>query len=199
LATKAVLRRRREAGAALAEAVIMLPVFTIIFFGVVYVKNASVVALENLSKARECAWTYSNNACQTLPAGCEEGKRLNLNTPDTLFRTDKASSSSSDPSDDDTAMKDKVTTLSQDATLPEGNSSGLAGALKSAVGTLLEGVAAIFENDKRDISVARDLNTGKVLGNRKVTVSSGYRMPCNVPAKTIGEVFMDFFDAVNPF
>jgi hypothetical protein len=176
----------------------MLPVFAIIFFGVMYVKNASVVALVNLSKARECAWTYSNDACENLPPGCEEGSRLNLNTPDTLFRTDKHSGGH-EGAPPDPALRQKVDDVTRDATASKGGDSGLTGLLKGAVGELLGLVAEIFDNKKRDLSVAGTIPTGAVLGNRQVTISSGYRISCNVKAKTIIDVFLDFFDAVNPF
>jgi hypothetical protein len=176
----------------------MLPVFTIIFFGVMYVKNASVVALVNLSKARECAWTYSNNACENLPPGCEDGQRLNLNTPDTLFRTDKPNPRHEAPPDD-SGLKETVTNLNDKATDGADSDPGLKGVLKGAVKTLLGWVAGIFENDKRDISVAQTISKAAVLGNRKVTVSAGYRIPCNEKAQTLGEVFLKFLDAVNPF
>lgn len=176
----------------------MLPVFTIIFFGVMYVKNASVLAQQNMSKARACAWKYSNDACEgeLMDPECKPVLQQS-NTPDTLFRTDippKKAGSNSQPQ-----LDNKVGQYINNATDDDPPAGGLAGLLRGAVGDILKFVADIFENDKVDVSVARQLSTAKVLGNRRVTVAAGYRISCNVKAKTIKDVFLDFFDAVNPF
>ena len=60
-----------QRGVATVEAVIVLPVFVILFVSVFYVRSQVLARQASESKARTCAWAYSMNNCNTVPPGCE--------------------------------------------------------------------------------------------------------------------------------
>jgi len=59
-------------GAASVEAVVILPVLIILFVSVTYIRNQVLAQQAADNKARSCAWAYSANNCEAVPAGCEE-------------------------------------------------------------------------------------------------------------------------------
>jgi hypothetical protein len=179
----------------------MLPVFAIVFFGVMYIKDATITAQTNLSKVRRCAWQYSNEACESDLSKIDpicQNSMLNSNTPDTLFRTDQPVSRG-DEVPTDPALRTKVDDYNKKATTKNEKDSGLMGELKEAVLSTLSFVGELFENKKTNVSASKTIATGKILGNRKVTVGVGYRISCNVKPKTLKDLFLEFLDAVNPF
>jgi len=58
-------------GAAMVEAVVVLPVLIILFVSVFYVRNQVLASQAAASEARTCAWAYSMNNCSTVPPGCD--------------------------------------------------------------------------------------------------------------------------------
>ncbi|MBK8169934.1 MAG: pilus assembly protein [Sandaracinaceae bacterium] len=60
-----------ERGAAMVEAAILLPIFILIFGGVMYTSRSFETAVKQQAQARHCAWAYAKNACDgDQPAGC---------------------------------------------------------------------------------------------------------------------------------
>jgi hypothetical protein len=226
LRSHGVERRRaaRSRGAAFAEAVIMLPVFTIIFFGVMYVKQSTIVSMQNLSKVRHCAWVYSKAACDMdaarsmkgdpLDPECEKfemgkdcGDRPNdpscqrdMNAPDTLFRTDKGSAPATGGATDtaqNSGMGDKITDMEK--AQQGGKSSKKAGGFKGVLMDALKGLVSAFGNEKFDMKVQKQLQQGKVLGNRRVTIATGYKMSCNTKPRTLWQLLGDLLSPLSPF
>jgi len=64
--------RRLGRGAASVEAAIILPFFVILFISVFYLRNAILARQAAEAHARSCAWSYSMNYCESVPAGCED-------------------------------------------------------------------------------------------------------------------------------
>jgi hypothetical protein len=60
-------KRKMRSGAASLEAVILLPVFILIFAGIQYVETLWENKQQALLQARKCAWLYAN-------AGCDQGQ-----------------------------------------------------------------------------------------------------------------------------
>jgi hypothetical protein len=58
-------------GVASVEAVIVLPIFVLLFVGVMYFGRLSLAKADSDAEARACAWLYSMNNCQEVPPGCE--------------------------------------------------------------------------------------------------------------------------------
>jgi len=65
---RSLLRSTR--GAVYAEAVIIVPFFVIVWGCIVYVHDFYSARIALTQKVKSCAWQYSNNACEQIPAGC---------------------------------------------------------------------------------------------------------------------------------
>jgi hypothetical protein len=59
-------------GVASVEAVIVLPVFVLLFIGVMYFGRLAVAKADTDTDVRRCAWLYSMGNCQEVPEGCAE-------------------------------------------------------------------------------------------------------------------------------
>lgn len=64
--------RRRQHGAAIAEALFVLPILTLLYAGVLHLYRVQSAVLAARAQARACAWRYSNAGCRGgAPPGCE--------------------------------------------------------------------------------------------------------------------------------
>jgi hypothetical protein len=63
---------RGRRGAASVEAVVVLPVFIVIFAAILFVRNKQLLTHAAEARARSCAWQYSANNCTSIPSGCED-------------------------------------------------------------------------------------------------------------------------------
>lgn len=67
--------RCRARGAASVEAVVVLPIFLVLFISVFYVRDQVLGRQAAQERARTCAWLYSANNCEfdahSMPADCE--------------------------------------------------------------------------------------------------------------------------------
>jgi len=68
---RSALAARHCRGTASVEAAIVLPVFVILLISVYYVCNNILAKQTAEIHARSCAWAYSRNNCESIPAGCE--------------------------------------------------------------------------------------------------------------------------------
>jgi hypothetical protein len=60
-------------GAAIAEGVIVLPVFILIFASLIYMHGLYSSKISSSTKARGCAWTYSTMGCpEDMPPTCKD-------------------------------------------------------------------------------------------------------------------------------
>jgi len=76
---RARLRRTRRArhGAAMVEAVIMLPVLGLLLVGTLFMRERYLAKQQVQLQARQCAWQYAMDGCTgDPPAGCGAGSRL---------------------------------------------------------------------------------------------------------------------------
>lgn len=66
------IRRSCTRGAASVEAVIVLPLFVILFVGIFWIRDRQEAMLIADQEARRCAWTYSALGCDDrhIPDGC---------------------------------------------------------------------------------------------------------------------------------
>lgn len=55
----------------MVEGAVMLPVFVLIFIGVIYLSRVYHTNLNAAEKVRECAWAYSLKGCDSLPPHCQ--------------------------------------------------------------------------------------------------------------------------------
>jgi hypothetical protein len=79
-----LVRGARARGAATVEGVVVLPVFVILFVGVIFVRDMLSARFEAQQEARRCAWAYSDNGCEAVPADCAQvlaEPRLDMSMP----------------------------------------------------------------------------------------------------------------------
>lgn len=63
-------------GLATVEAAVVLPVFIVIFCGLVVIHRLYDAKFSAMTEARECAWAYANGGCESAPENCRiEGAR----------------------------------------------------------------------------------------------------------------------------
>jgi len=67
--------RARRRGTASVEAVVALPVLLLLFVSVFYVRDDAIALQTAANEARTCAWLYSANNCESLPAECHGSAR----------------------------------------------------------------------------------------------------------------------------
>lgn len=70
----AMRRRITQSGAAMVEAVILLPVLAVILFGILFVQERASATQSARGKARRCAWQHAVGGCGEVPAGCGEAE-----------------------------------------------------------------------------------------------------------------------------
>lgn len=63
--------RRTRAGAATVEAVILIPVLAVLWFGILYEQAHAAARQRARATARRCAWTHAVGGCDETPSDCE--------------------------------------------------------------------------------------------------------------------------------
>jgi sirohydrochlorin ferrochelatase len=154
-------RKRSSRGAATAEAVVVLPVFVVLFVGMFFVRDLTGAALAADQEARRCAWQYSANSCRDIPPGCE----------DVVQGTSRGSINPN---------MDQALTKMQDA-LKNGTDAeeAVARILESMVVDALAQVFSRSLDSKKTIEQVRPDLFG---GGNTVTVGK-YHLACNIPAQ----------------
>lgn len=66
--------RKAKQGAALAEFVVLLPLFALIWAGALYMLRSYEGKQVAMLKARSCGWQFALAGCETPPAGCDVHK-----------------------------------------------------------------------------------------------------------------------------
>jgi hypothetical protein len=199
----------------------MLPVFTIIFFGIMFIKNSVVTAQVNLGVARDCAWAYSNSGCTDdaylAARGCKKDPPEGSDqpgfdgfdhTPDRLFSTGRKTGRATTGSlgtckkgggSQDGQANEACSQITQATSMSSNNDSKEGGELLGALGGVLGFIADIFENERHTLYAPTEIARPAILGGRRVRVSSAFRISCNSVPQTIGDFLGGLLDAINPF
>jgi hypothetical protein len=167
----------RSRGTATVEAVVVLPVFVILFVGMFFVRDMTGARLAADQEVRRCSWEYAlNNNCGHKPAGCDHvvgdghyGSLLPDNLDDTLNDLGNASKSKNTE-----GFKSVQRILEQFVTT-----------------YLAQAITKRFEAKK---SVERE--RPGLFGGGKSVVAGKYSLACNVPAqeqKTVVEAVWNQF------
>ena len=161
--------RGRQRGAAMVEAVIVIPVLVLIWASLYYLGElfATQQALE--AKARSCAWLYSTNNCQFVPAGCDE-KLL----------------TKSEGSVDD--VSPKVRDALEDSGRKVLNGGDTDDVLETVAGKLVGGPLLAAFTSSVDAKVTRDVEQPAAFGGGLKTVTGRYHLACNLATTTPGEM-----------
>jgi hypothetical protein len=145
-------------GVATVEAIVVLPVFVILFVGIYFVRDLEGAKLAADAEARRCAWVYSMDGCgDSPPAGCD-AMRLKPNLAPSL--------------------EDISTKISAQA--PGANASGLVGKIYDIIAsTVLEKLAdALSKTGESRKSI--ELDRPGLFGGGKVQMAGKYRLACNI-------------------
>ena len=160
----------RTRGTASIEAVIVIPVFFILFLGVEYASHVAEIGQAAEMTARSCAWLYSANNCSEVPPGCEG-----------YLRAGTSSSNTGNKIDD--ALK------SGEAALQHGGNGG--NFVSGVIGSLLESAIRDTFGRHLDTSVPAVTDRPAVFGGKQVTVAGNYHLACNLSPTNLENVAAD--------
>lgn len=161
--------RVRCRGAASVEAVVVLPIFLVLFISLFYVRDQVLAKQAAQEQARTCAWLYSWNNCnaQGMPAECEGVVT-------------------------DNPMLGEVPSEVTDAL---GGDSFFA----DIVAGMIEPVLEVAFGSSADAKVTRDVARPLLYGGETSTVVGKYHIACNLAPTTAPEVALDAWDRIKPF
>jgi hypothetical protein len=163
--------KARARGAASVEAVVVLPIFLVLFISVFYVRDQVLTKQAAQERARTCAWLYSANNCEfdekLMPAECKD---VVVEAP---IGSDAAK-----------AATDKLT---GDGFFHDVVSKLIDTALEDAFGRAI------------DVKVQREVARPTLYGGKSTTLSGDYHLACNLKPKTKLDVATDAWSRVSPF
>ncbi len=181
-------RPSNQRGVATVEAVVVLPVFVIIFISLFYVRDIAVAKQAAEEHARTCAWLYSAQDCEgAVPAGCDD------------VLTDAPAPSVIAP-DVDKAFHDGLDALEQgakDGKAPSSAKGGklVSGAIAPLVGSALEAAFGRAIDANTDHPVTRPA----LFGGGQRAIQGRYHLACNLHPTTPGEVAKDAWLKIRPW
>lgn len=147
----------------MTEAVVVLPVFFVLFVGVFYLGRLISVRHAVDTEARSCAWLYAANNCEQVPPHCEGQVRVarqkgtwDTNVSDVLR---------------DGAQQMRAT----------GDSKGV---LDKVIGKLLGPTLDAMFGKELEANGSAELQRPPLFGGDTSTVARAYRLSCNVSART---------------
>lgn len=154
----------------MVEAVVVLPVFIVIFVSLLYARDQVLARQQANTLARSCAWQYSMNNCSHKPPECSAvlaGPILSgMKHPD---------------------LEDALTTGAADA-LSNADASDLVGA---AVGAILGPAFEAVLGRSVTATARRKVERPALYGGDVKTVQGSYELPCNLAPTTAPEVAKD--------
>ncbi len=178
-----------QRGAAMVEAVIMLPFFILIYFGIHYWGAQEIARTLAKQHARSCAWTYSNDACKDtarVQKVCGDRGRLHFGRP-----TDSGGAP-----DLEKSASDRVNQKTGGANLP---SSGRSGKIGDFAGKWLDEALEALLGKKRTRTASIDVRAPSLFAQKSTQVSGSYRLTCNQEPKTIRQLFNELWKKISPF
>lgn len=173
--------RRGQRGAAAVEAVIVLPVFVIVFLGLFYVRDQAIATQQAEQQARSCAWLWAAQDCEgTIPAGCDDVLSA-ANAPDMA------------PPDLKGKLDEQLARVKQGQNVNGGDV--VMGIIGPTIGNALE---AAFGN-ATEAKTSRQVSHSPLSGPGQKTVNGQYRMACNLHPTTLEEVAKDAWEKLTPW
>ena len=161
--------RRSSRGAASVEAVVVLPVFIIIFASVLYVRSQVLSRQAAETKARSCAWTFSTNNCDAIPPGCD----------DIVRKVDGAAK--------------VVDEIEKDL------SSAKGGPVGSVISKVIEPALKCAFGSAVEASSKQSFQRPSLYGGGTATASGSYHLACNLAHETLIDVAKDAWKSLFRF
>lgn len=164
-------QRIRRRGAASVEAVVVLPVFIVLFISLFYVRDQVLAKQAAQERARTCAWLYSWNNCQfdekLMPAEC-----------------DRKATEAPIGADAAEAVTEKLT----------GD-----GFFKDIVSGMLDEALEAAFGRATDVKISREVTKPALYGGKTQALTGEYHLACNLKPTTAPEVAKDAWSRVSPF
>lgn len=162
--------RKHTRGAAYAEAVVIIPVFIVLFVGILYVRKAMLAKQAVEQQARTCAWLYSANNCEKegIPDSCKS----HLND-------------------------DQLTSNAVDQ-ITEGLGKLTGGTVASVVHTILDPVLGAAFGNKTEATISGTVSGAPLLGINPGTTQSKYGLACNIKPSDPMSITEELWDAIGP-
>jgi hypothetical protein len=151
----------------MVEAVIVIPVLLLIWVSLYYLGEIFTTKQALDARARSCAWLYSANNCQEVPAGCAG------------VLQDSSSSSRVAP-DVQNALEDGAQTA-----LQGGDAEGIVGTI---VGELVAGPLMAAFTSSVDANVTKEIQQPASYGGGLKKVEGRYHLACNIETTTPEEM-----------
>jgi len=158
--------RSRRRGVASVEALVVLPFFSVLFFGLVYYGATIVAQADAEGEARSCAWQYSMENCDTVPPGCGSAR---------------FSDAPGKASDDAVAA---ALSAGEEKLGGQPNGGGVVSVIEQRLGSALRDV---FGRAK-EVDSSRTVARPPLFGGRSITVTGRYRLACNLSPQTAESV-----------
>ncbi|MDX2051725.1 MAG: TadE/TadG family type IV pilus assembly protein [Polyangiaceae bacterium] len=164
---------RSERGVASVEAVILLPIFLLLFFGILYVARVNDAKLVALTEARSQAWIASMQSCEGSSA------EQNQQHPEAKGVHDAVGK----------ALTPSTQSTSNTTSLPIGG----------VIGKILNAPLKTLFGESVTTHASRTVPRPAFLGGKEATVVGSYRLPCNLKPQTLWDVASSLWDAIWPF
>jgi hypothetical protein len=162
----------------MVEAVIVIPVLLLIWVSLYYLGELFVAKQALEEKARSCAWLYSANNCQEIPAGCAG------------VLTDSSGSAAVDP-DVQNALEGGA-----QAALEGADAKGIVGTI---VGELVAGPLISVFTSSVDAKATKDIAQPASYGGGLKRVEGRYHLACNIETTTPAKMASDAWSSLVPF
>jgi hypothetical protein len=169
-----------QRGAVMAEAVIVLPVLVLVFFGVTFVHSLYAARHQAKLQARSCAWQTSASACKHK--ACDTA----TDSEDVGFGAGQNALSS---------KASELTEPIQGSGQSHGEDALLQDKANDTVQSEISGLIGKGVDSNAQVSVPRPF----YLGGGEAVVGASYHLPCNIEPKTPVEVIGDLWNKINPF
>ena len=152
----------------MVEAVIVLPLFIVIFLSLLYVRDQVLARQQAQTEARRCAWLYSMKNCQVVPPECAEV----LGPP--------SNGSAADP-----AVEPAIRKATSEAT---GDATGV---ISKVISPLLEVAIDAALGSSATAAANREIERPRLVGGGTKTVQGRYDLACNLAPSDPVDVAID--------
>jgi hypothetical protein len=175
LPNKNCRQRRQQRGAAMVEAVIVIPVLLLLWVSLYYLADQFASRQAAAMTARSCAWLYSANNCQEVPPGCGG------------FLHESSGSAEVSPE-----VKNALEDGAREA-LQGGDAKGIVGAV---VGDLVAGPLMAAFTSSVDATVSKDVQQPATFGGGLKRVTGRYHLACNLEPTSPEQMAQDAWSSL---
>jgi hypothetical protein len=159
----------------MVEAVIVIPVLLLLWVSLYYLADQFASRHSASMTARSCAWLYSANNCEEVPAGCGD------------FLT---------PSRNSAEVSPKVSNALQEGADAALHGADTEGFVAAVVSNLVAGPLLAAFTRSVDATVTHDVQQPAAYGGGVKQVTGRYHLACNLEPTTPQEMAQDAWDSL---